>query len=331
MARYGRQEANGQMRRRKRRQRRRWGQLTRRERIQWLAPYVILILGFAILAKPIATSMYDSWLAQQKISVMESDFDEMQEKERVALIDQAQAYNKALISGDSGIEDMLPYEKQLAYGHTDMMAHLSIPSLSLELPVYHDTDEKTLMIGVGHLKGTGLPVGTRGSRCVLAGHSGMPNARMFDDIGLLKEGDRMVIWSLGLPLAYEVIEMKTVTPDQTEELLPVPGEDLVTLVTCVPYGVNSHRLLVTGRRCEYIPDEEVMHPVEIYVNRRTIPLLVAAFIVLAVSFSGMIARHVVFRRRRQQEEAEEAGSAGDDGHAGSGGDGGRAAPDGSGP
>ena len=110
----------------------------------------------------------------------------------------------------------------------------------------------------------------------------MSTSRMFDDIHLLGTGDRFVIWTLGDAFAYEVIESKVVWPEETDELLPVPGEDLVTLVTCTPYGINTHRLLVTGRRCEYVADEEVVPDTEVYINRRTIPLMVALGAVMLV-------------------------------------------------
>lgn len=144
------------------------------------------------------------------------------------------------------------------------------------------------MIGVGHLEGTTLPVGTAGGRCVLAGHSGMPNARMFDDIHLLEEGDRFVVWTLGTPLAYEVCDIQVVTPEHSELLLPEEGEDLVTLVTCTPYRVNTHRLLVTGRRCAYVDNEEVVAPVEVYVNQRTGPLLIGLALVVLVAVAGIV-------------------------------------------
>lgn len=183
---------------------------------------------------------------------------------------------------------LAPYAEQLSFPKPDMIAHLVVPKLSLDLPIYHGTEENTLMIGVGHLEGTALPVGTSGGRCVLAGHSGMPNARMFDDIHLLEKGDRFVVWTLGTPLAYEVCDIQVVTPEHSELLLSEEGEDLVTLVTCTPYRVNTHRLLVTGRRCEYVEHEEVVPPVEVYVNKRTGPLLIGLGLVVLVAVIGIV-------------------------------------------
>lgn len=243
--------------------------------------------------------MYESWQAQQSIATIESEYKTMETAETDALFAEAEAYNQATIQNTQ--HDGLPYEKQLAWGSSDMIARLSIPKLSLELPIYHGTDENTLMIGVGHLQGTQLPVGTKGGRCVLAAHSGLPHARMFDDIQALNTGDKFVIWTMGRPMAYRVISSEVVTPDQADRLLPEPGRDLVTLVTCVPYNVNTHRLLVTGERCEYVPGEENVPSVEAYVNRRTIPLLAGIAIVIA-AFG--IVRIIIARKKRHDKETK---------------------------
>jgi sortase A len=252
-------------------------------------PYVVIAVGIFGLGRPVAIEMYESWRAQRNIANIESEYDQMEEESRDALMKEAEAYDEQLLSG-RGLDGRAPYAKQLAYGNQDMMAHLVIKKLSIDLPIYHSIDDNVLMVGVGHVEGSALPVGTVGGKCVLAGHSGMPNARMFDDIHLLEKGDRFVIWTLGRPLAYEVVSSKVVEPTAVEELSPEAGRDLVTLVTCTPYGVNSHRLLVTGERCKYIEDEEVVPKLEVYANRRTVPLLIGCGIVLLVAVSGIVWR-----------------------------------------
>lgn len=249
-------------------------------------PYMLLVFGLVMLGYPIACDMWESHQAQDAISEIESTYDAMGDVNVRALWDDAVRYNELLLTrGD--LAEVAPYEQQLSFPKPDMIAHLVVPKLSLDLPIYHGTEENTLMVGVGHLEGTALPVGTAGGRCVLAGHSGMPNARMFDDIHLLEKGDRFVVWTLGNPLAYEVCDVSVVTPEHSELLLPEDGEDLVTLVTCTPYRVNTHRLLVTGRRCEYVPDEEVIPSVEVYVNRRTGPLIAGLAATAAVALAGI--------------------------------------------
>lgn len=260
-------------------------------------PAMLTVLGLAILAAPVATDMHESWQAQRSIATIESEYDAMAPEETAALLADAEAYDQALVTNAPW--DGTPYEHQLSWGQSDMMAHLSIPKLSLELPIYHGTDENTLMIGVGHLEGTALPVGTVGGRCVLAAHSGLPHARMFDDIQALVPGDRLVVWTLGVPMAYSVTDAQVVTPDRSDLLAPEPGRDLVTLVTCVPYNVNTHRLLVTAERCAYEDGEEDVPEVEAYVNRRTMPLLLGMAIVLV---AGVATTTMIMVRRRRERD-----------------------------
>lgn len=271
-------------------------------KVLYMWPYVVLLLGIVGLARPVALDLYESWQAQQSIAVVEATYDAMEDETRNAIMEEARAYNAALATARP-LDERVPYEKQLSYANVDMIAHLSIPKVSINLPIYHGTNENTLMTGVGHLEGSALPVGTVGGRCVLAGHSGMPNARMFDDIHLLEPGDRFVIWTLGEAFAYEVFDVEVVLPNATDRLIPVAGEDLVTLVTCTPYGTNTHRLLVTGRRCEYVEDEEVIPETEVYVNRRTVPLMIGLGATGLVFVSG-IAFRVAGRRRRRKAERE---------------------------
>lgn len=259
--------------------------------VRFLFPYVLMFAGLIGLGYPVATEMWESYQAQQGISRVTGVYGAMNEPERTSVESEAISYNDALYHGHD-LSERLPYEEQLSFDNADMISYLSIPKLSIKLPVYHGTDENTLMIGVGHVEGTALPVGGVG-RCVLAGHSGMPNARMFDDIHLLEKGDQFVLWTLGKAYAYEVIESVVVLPEETDRLYPDGEQDLVTLVTCTPYGVNSHRLLVTGKRCEYVEDMEVVPAPEVYFNRRTIPFLIGMGAILV-----MFVVNVIWRTRR---------------------------------
>lgn len=262
-------------------------------------PYVLIVCGFVGCGLPFAQATYESYKAQETMSKVETTYEAMSEETRRAVFDEARAYNDDLLA-KRPLVDRLPYAQQLSHESADMIARLSIPKLALELPIYHGTSDNTLMIGVGHLEGTALPVGTAGGRCVFAGHSGMPNARMFDDIERLVEGDRFVVWVLGEAFAYEVVDIEVVNPDDTDSILPDAGRDLCTLLTCTPYGVNTHRLLVTGERCEYIEGEEEVPDVEVYVNRRTVPLIIAIVLVSVVGVTGIVAG---VRRRRAARES----------------------------
>ena len=137
-----------------------------------------------------------------------------------------------------------------------LMGFLEIPEIGVNIPIYHGTSEETLRKGAGHLAGSALPVGGESTHCVLTGHSGVAGNRLLSDLDRLEEGSGFRLHVLNETLAYTVTEIRTVLPYETEYLEPVPGKDLCTLVTCTPYGVNTHRLLVTGERTEYTEQEK---------------------------------------------------------------------------
>ena len=136
------------------------------------------------------------------------------------------------------------------------MGYIEIPRIKCSLPIYHGTDEAVLQIAVGHIAGTSLPVGGEGSHCVLSGHRGLPSAKLFTDLDQMGEGDLFMLHVLDETLAYEVDQITVVLPEEVNDLELVKGEDYCTLVTCTPYGINSHRLLVRGRRTENLQEVE---------------------------------------------------------------------------
>jgi len=175
-----------------------------------------------------------------------------------AQLAKAEAYNKSLLTSKVTLsdpfdtdtatekEDNATYESML--NMTDAMAYIEIPSINVYLPIYHGTDEETLSKGVGHLEGTSLPIGGVGTHCVLSAHSGLPTAELFTNLEKLEIGDDFYIHVLNEVLTYQVDQIKVVLPSDTSLLQIDPDEDYVTLVTCTPYAVNTHRLLVRGTR-----------------------------------------------------------------------------------
>ena len=153
-------------------------------------------------------------------------------------------------------QDPKRYENLLKTGENGVMGSITIPKIEVELPVYHGTEEKNLVKGVGHCEGSSLPVGGESTHTVLSGHRGLPSADLFTRLDEVEEGDLFVISTLGKELFYRVDQICTVLPDQTEELSVIPGRDYATLVTCTPYGVNTHRLLIRGKRTEMVTPQE---------------------------------------------------------------------------
>ena len=170
----------------------------------------------------------------------------------------AQQYNTMLsgatITEGGAFAPPLPYAEQLTVG--GVMCYVDIPKINVYLPVQHGTDADTLERAVGHVVGTSLPVGGSSTHAVLSAHSGMVSSRLFSDIDQLTEGDMFSIHLLGDTLAYNVDAIHTVLPTDTSRLQIEDGKDLVTLVTCTPFGVNTHRLLVRGHRVPYVPEQE---------------------------------------------------------------------------
>ena len=198
------------------------------------------------------------------------------------------------------------YERQLDITGTGIMGYIEIQKIDCFLPIYHGTAESVLQIAVGHIEGSSLPVGGEGSHCVLSGHRGLPSARLFTDLDRMQEGDSFVLRTLDEILTYQVDQIRIVLPYELDDLRIAEGEDYCTLVTCTPYGVNSHRLLVRGHRIENIPQAK-----EIRVTGDAFqidPIVVAPAVavpMLLLLLLGMLIGGARRKRRRKRSEAEE--------------------------
>lgn len=157
------------------------------------------------------------------------------------------------------------YYEMLRIGSENMMGYIKIPKISISIPIYHDATEVQLQKGIGHLKGTSLPIGGESTHCVLSGHTGVPGNMLFTDLDKMEIGDKFYLHVLDEVLAYRVDQIMVVDPDDTSQIQIVPGQDYCTLLTCTPYGINSHRLLVRGVRTTYTPgeDDENMEVIEV--------------------------------------------------------------------
>ncbi len=239
---------------------------SRGSRMPLLAAALSLILGLALIAYPTVSDMLaqaerDKVTSTQQQTVQQIKTDEPEEL--TAQIEAAQAYNARLAQGltvvtdpfdaDEATQSDLEYLSTLNVAGDGVMATLVIPSIGANLPIYHTVEDNVLQKGVGHMPGTALPVGGPSTHSVLAGHTGLPATKIFDSLDQLQIGDYFFIEVMGETHAYQVDKIDVVLPEQTDGLAVVDGADLVTLVTCTPYGVNSHRLLVRGTRCE-VPD-----------------------------------------------------------------------------
>lgn len=236
-----------------------------RKTLETLAVLGILATGFY----PLVSNAWNQRAADRMmVEYRKSLWTDGTEDMMRAVKTEAEGYNQRLMLSGGGMNEKeagSDYGSMLNPDGSGVMGYLEIPKISVSLPILHGTGDEVLARGIGHLQGSSLPVGGKGTHAVLTGHRGLPSARLFTDLDQMEETDRFRILTLGEELDYEVSEIRTVLPENTRDLKILPEEDLVTLVTCTPYGVNTHRLLVTGKRIR--EDGEAESTREIMENR----------------------------------------------------------------
>ncbi|PRQ11059.1 class C sortase [Corynebacterium sp. 13CS0277] len=219
-------------------------------------PIVGVLLGIALLLYPVFATRHNDVVQQQQSNNYSIEVNGIPSETLAEELAAADTYNEDLRQGvilDPFIKDVAPdseqYQAYLKYlDLTDVMSLVRVPAADVNLPVYHGTFDDTLQKGVGHLFGSSLPVGGDSSHSILTGHTGLPNATMFDNLTKVKEGDAIYLNTANRALKYVVNDIRVVEPSNVDTLGRVEGKDLLTLITCTPYGVNSHRLLITGER-----------------------------------------------------------------------------------
>ncbi len=212
---------------------------------------VLFLIGISILFYPSFSDWWNSSRQSGVISRYEKQTVSLKEELENEILKQAEEYNKKI--EEQGLfeeikEEKINYSRLLSVNKDGMMGYIEIPMIQCRIPIYHGTEESVLQIGAGHMEGSSLPVGGEGTHCVLSGHRGLPSARLFTGLDRLKKGDLFCLIVLKNKLYYEVEQIRTVLPNETNQIRIESGRDLCTLVTCTPYGVNTHRLLITGRR-----------------------------------------------------------------------------------
>ena len=235
-----------------------------RSRRKILIAVVALLAGMICIAYPFLSDAFHQEAERRVVQAVNQTISSADKSTLEAERRRAYEYNENLLDGRAVVTDPFDpdadrpndedYNVSLNLSGDGVMATINIPKIHLELPVYHGTEESTLEHGVGHLQGTSLPIGGESSHSVLSGHTGLPTMKIFDNLDQLEAGDYFIISVLGEDHAYEVTSIEVVLPDETDSLVIERGRDLCTLVTCTPYGINSHRLLVHAERCE-VPDE----------------------------------------------------------------------------
>lgn len=253
----------------------------------------VMLVGIGFLLYPTISDYWNSFHQSRAIAGYVETVSKIDTSEFETMWQAADTYNRTLpektnryvLSEDETDE----YNSLLDITGTGIMAYVEIPKIKVSLPIYHGTDEAVLQVAIGHIPGSSLPVGGDTTHCVISGHRGLPSARLFTDIDQLEKGDTFLIQTLGETLTYEVDQIRTVLPDELDEIEIEAGKDYVTLVTCTPYGVNSHRLLVRGHRTANAAAHLHVTPDAVQISEGvTTFVLMMIFIVILVIVSAIL-------------------------------------------
>lgn len=224
--------------------------------------FLVFLAGLSLLLYPTVSDYWNSFTQSRAIASYAEEVANMDEEKYTEIWDAAAKYNISLLDRHNAYllseEQKNEYEALLNLAGNGVMGYVEIPSIGCSLPIYHGTSESVLQIAVGHLEWTSLPVGGTSTHCVISGHRGLPSAKLFTDLDELAEGDIFMLRVLNEILTYEVDKISIVEPDDTVNLLIETDKDYCTMVTCTPYGINTHRLLVRGHRIENIEESKVI-------------------------------------------------------------------------
>lgn len=268
---------------------------------------LILIAGLSLLLYPTFSDLWNSTRQTRVIANYTQDVAKLDQEQYDKLWQEAEAYNEAIPERNNlyvlSEEEEEQYKELLNISGNGTMAYIEIPSIDCFLPIYHGTDEGVLQVAVGHIEWSSLPIGGEGTHCVISGHRGLPSAKLFTDLDKVEIGDQFYITVLGEKLAYEVDQIETVLPEELENLLIEEGKDYVTMVTCTPYGINTHRLLVRGHRIEYVEpetEEASLFDQVVVTENLSQKFLHMVIIVFAGLFLLIILMLIIFRKKKKR-------------------------------
>ena len=241
----------------------------------------VMLAGIGLMAYPSLADYWNSFHQSRAVMSYAEHVSDMNAEEYNRLLSEAQAYNERFV--ENGLnwhltEEEAEYESVLDVDGSGVMGYIRIPKIDVMLPVYHGTEERILQTSIGHLEGSSLPVGGEGTHCLLSGHRGLPSARLFTDLDQLREGDTFTITVLNDTLTYEVDHIWIVEPEDLSHLTIEAGNDLCTLITCTPYGINTHRLLVRGHRIPNVDGGAMVVADAIQIR----PVFIAPFLAIPI-------------------------------------------------
>lgn len=282
---------------------------------------LLALVGIGLIAYPSVSDLYYRHLAASQTGAAAKAASDADRDALAHELELCHEYNERLAESHVTITDPFDpkaskvtvdeYNERLDLAGNHVMATVYVPSIDMALPVYHGLDERDLERGAGHMEATSLPVGGSGTHSVIAGHTGLPNMRAFDRLVDVKEGDYVILEVCGETLAYRVYDIEVVLPDETQSLTLQPGRDLVTLVTCTPYGINDHRLLVHAERCD-VPSwwdaDAAAQTAQGGVDADVPTVAACSLVAIAVIVWAIVSAHRQHRRRAKALDAAGTGS-----------------------
>lgn len=267
---------------------------------------LIFLVGLSVMLYPTVSDYINQKNQSRAVASYSEEVENLSDVDYQAYFDAADDYNRRLAETPDAFyrpEEVNGYADTLDVSGTGIMGYITIPKIGVELPVYHGTSDGVLQVAAGHLEGSSLPVGGAGTHAVISAHRGLPSAKLFTNLDELEVGDTFTITVLDRVLNYEVDQISIVLPTETDLLQPVEGKDYVTLMTCTPYGINTHRLLVRGKRIE---NAENQKHIRVTADALRIePIIVApalAVPMLLVMLVVMLAVPHLRKRKNQREE-----------------------------
>ena len=265
---------------------------------------VLLLVGLSVMLYPTVSDWWNSRVQTRAIATYNQSVEQMDTGDKERLLMEAHSYNATLshlTAPFTNWEDAGNYDKILDISGTGIMGYISIPKIQVELPIYHGTSAEVLNVAVGHLQGSSFPVGGENTHAVISAHRGLPSAKLFSDLDQLVEGDTFTVTILDEVLTYEVEKIFIVKPDELDKLAIIPGGDYVTLMTCTPYGVISHRLLVRAHRVDTV----YPHNVKVAADAVQLDSMSVVPFIAAPLFVGLLVFWIVSSRRRKTRSRRE--------------------------
>ena len=277
-----------------------------RKNLSTIILILIFLVGLSVMLYPSVSDAVNRKHQSRAVAGYAEKVEQLSDADYQTYFDAADAYNRQLNTTPNAFykPDLVSgYAQTLDISGTGIMGYITIPKISVELPIYHSTDEGVLQVAAGHLEGSSLPVGGAGTHAVISAHRGLPSAKLFTNLDELEVGDRFTITVLNRVLTYEVDQISIVLPTEIDQLLPTEGMDYVTLMTCTPYGINTHRLLVRGKRVE---TTESQKHIRVAADAfRIEPIIVAPILaipmLLAALVGVLVAPHLRKRSKRRRK------------------------------